>query len=69
MVLTIISLIVWILVLLAVAQAVFTILAHRNKWWTGWQRWHYTAITLAASYYVMVLLWWGFEKIQFKEMS
>lgn len=64
-VLTMISLIVWIIVLLAMAQAVFMILAHRNKWWTGWQRWHYTAITLAECYFVIVLLWWGFGKVPF----
>ena len=60
---TIVAAIVWIIVLLALAQAAFMVLAHRNKWWTEWQRWHYTAMTLTACYFVIVMLLWGFGKI------
>jgi hypothetical protein len=62
-VLTIVSLLVWIVALLVVVQWVFTALAHKNKWWGGWQRWHFTAMTLACCYVAMVLLCWGFGKI------
>jgi hypothetical protein len=62
-VLTIVSLLVWIAALLVMVQSVFVILAYRNKWWSGWQRWHFAAITLAAYYLAVVLLWWGFGKI------
>ena len=57
---TITAVIVWIIFLLAAAQVVFTALAYRNKWWALWQRWHYTAVTLAACYFAIVMLWWGF---------
>ena len=60
---TIVVAVVWFIVLLAVVQAVFMVLAHRNKWWTPWQRWHFTVITLASCYFVIVILWWGFGKI------
>ena len=60
---TVSAVIVWVVVLLAVAQVVFMVLAHRNKWWTVWQRWHYSSVTLTACYFVFVLLWWGFGKI------
>jgi len=60
---TIIAVIVWGILLLAVAQAVFMVLAYRNKWWTMWQRWHYTAVTFAACFFVMMMLLWGFGKI------
>lgn len=61
----VVSIIVWIVVLLVLAQAFFMLLAHRNKWWTVWQRFHFTSITLAACYFVIVILWWGFGKIPF----
>jgi CubicO group peptidase (beta-lactamase class C family) len=60
---TIVVAVVWFIVFLAVVQAVFMVLAHRNKWWTPWQRWHFTVITLASCYFVIVILWWGFGKI------
>lgn len=60
---TTVTAVVWFIVLLAVIQAVFMVLAHRNKWWTPWQRWHFTVITLASCYFVIVLLLWGFGKI------
>jgi len=60
---TIVAAIVWIIVLLALAQAAFMVLAHKNKWWTEWQRWHFTVATLAACYFVIVMLLWGFGKI------
>jgi CubicO group peptidase (beta-lactamase class C family) len=60
---TIVAAVVWFIVLLAVIQAVFMVLAHRNKWWTPWQRWHFTVITLASCYFVIVILLWGFGKI------
>ena len=56
----IVAVIVWGILLLAVAQTVFMILAYKNKWWSVWQRWHYTAVTLAACYFVTVMIWWGF---------
>jgi CubicO group peptidase (beta-lactamase class C family) len=62
-VLTVVALIVWIFALLAMGQWVFTALAHRNKWWRGWQRWHFTALTLASCYVAIVLLWWRFGKM------
>jgi hypothetical protein len=57
---TIIAVIVWVILLLALAQAVFLVLAYRNKWWTVWQRWHYTAVTIAACSFVIVMLLLGF---------
>lgn len=60
---TIVAVMVWIIVLLAAAQAVLLVMAYRNKWWTTWQRWHFTAITLAACFFVMMMLLWGFGKI------
>jgi CubicO group peptidase (beta-lactamase class C family) len=60
---TIIAVIVWVILLLALAQAVFLVLAYRNKWWTVWQRWHYTAVTLAACSFVIVMLLLGFGRI------
>jgi len=60
---TIIAVIMWVAALLTLIQAVFMVLAHRNKWWTKWQRWHYTVMTLAACYFVFVVLWWGFGKM------
>ena len=62
---TVVTVIVWIVVLLVLAQALFMLLAHRNKWWSVWQRWHFTAITLAACFFVMMMLFWGFGKILF----
>jgi hypothetical protein len=44
-------------------QSALTVLAHRNKWWTGWQRWHFTAMTLVSCYLAIVLLRWGFGKM------
>jgi len=61
----VVTVIVWIVVLLAVAQAVFTVFAHRNKWWPVWQRWHYTAVTLTACYFAFIMLCWGFGNITF----
>ncbi len=60
---TVVAAIVWIVVLLAVAQAAFMALAHRRKWWSAWERWHYAMMTLAACYFVVVMLWGGFGKI------
>jgi hypothetical protein len=60
---TVVSIIIWIVVLLVLAQAIFMLLAHRNKWWTVWQRWHFTAITLAACFFVFAILLWGFGKL------
>jgi len=60
---TIVGITVWTLVLLTLIQMVFMVLAHKNKWWTLWQRWHFSAMTLAASCFVSVLLWWGFGNI------
>ncbi len=62
---TIVAVIVWVILLLAVAQAVFMVLAYRNKWWPVWQRWHYTSVTLATCYFAIVMLWWGFGIIPF----
>jgi len=61
----IVSLLLWIVAMLVIIQSVFMVLAHRYKWWTGWQRWHFTAMTLAAGYLAIILLWWGFGKIPF----
>ena len=57
--------ILWIILLLALAQTVFVVVASRNKWWALWQRWHYAAVTLAVFYFVSHMFWWGFAQIPF----
>ena len=61
----VVSGIIWVVVLLVLAQALFMVLAHRNKWWTAWKRWHFTAITFAACFFVIVMLLWGFGRLPF----
>ena len=58
----IVTVVIWLVALLMLVQVGFTVLAYKNNWWTRWQRWHFTAMTVAVFCFVLVLFWWGFGK-------
>jgi CubicO group peptidase (beta-lactamase class C family) len=50
---------------LSIALLVLTVLAWKNKYWSIWQRSHYSLITLAAFAFIPFLVYWNFLGLKF----